>query len=118
MTFVFIVFEEPIKFELPLRVAPGGIKKLKCPDAEKSAVLLLLCFFTVSEAFPWQLKCLARVYGSTPGADVYGGTDQSGFIADVCIVMMVLNNATALPFPFHIIYCAYRPRLVECFQLL
>lgn len=34
LTFVFIVFKEPIKFELS--VAPGAFKKLKSPNAEKS----------------------------------------------------------------------------------
>lgn len=33
------------------------------------------------------------------------------------VVMMILNNASAPPFSFHILYCAYRPRRVECFQL-
>lgn len=32
--------------------------------------------------------------------------------------MMILNNATAPPFSFHIHYCAYRARRAECFQLL
>lgn len=64
------------------------------------------------------LSCLDWVYCSSLGANVYCRMDQSSFIANVCVVMMVLNNATALPFSFHIIYCAYRPRRVECFQLL
>lgn len=49
---------------------------------------------------------------------VYGWTDESCCLTDVCIAAMVSNNATVLPFSFHIIYGAYRPRVQECFQLL
>lgn len=45
-------------------------------------------------------------------------TDHSSCNSDaICVVMMILNNAAAPPFSFHIHHCAYRPRLVECFQL-
>lgn len=71
-----------------------------------------------SVVHPKQLKRLRRMCCWTLRAHVYGRMDQSICIADVCVVMMGSNNATALPFSFLIIYCAYRPRRVECFQLL